>query len=169
MEILASRMLFRPVDYQRSLSFYRDQIGLAIFRDYGAGTVFYAGQSLIELADHGAPEDSAGAFPARCGFRCAMCVATQTELESRGVTIAREARQEPWGLHEMHVVDPDGVTADLRPDSAGSPAAARYPRLTRPSPEVNPRRTSDDEQRYTLDYPTSFFRQRRPLPPELGP
>ena len=24
--------------------------------------------------------------------------------------IAREARQEPWGLHEMHVVDPDGVT-----------------------------------------------------------
>ena len=24
-------------------------------------------------------------------------------------TIAREARQEPWGLHEMHVVDPDGV------------------------------------------------------------
>ena len=47
MEILASRMLFRPTDYQRSLSFYRDQIGLAIFRDYGAGTVFYAGQSLI--------------------------------------------------------------------------------------------------------------------------
>ena len=28
----------------------------------------------------------------------------------RGVPIAREARQEPWGLHEMHVVDPDGVT-----------------------------------------------------------
>ena len=35
MEILASRMLLRPVDYARSLSFYRDQIGLAIFRDYG--------------------------------------------------------------------------------------------------------------------------------------
>jgi hypothetical protein len=26
------------------------------------------------------------------------------------VSIAREARQEPWGLHEMHVTDPDGVT-----------------------------------------------------------
>ncbi len=24
--------------------------------------------------------------------------------------IAREARQEPWGLHEMHITDPDGVT-----------------------------------------------------------
>ncbi len=71
MEILASRMLFRPADYQRSLSFYRDQIGLAIFRDYGAGTVFFAGQSLIELADHGADENSARPFPARCGCRFA--------------------------------------------------------------------------------------------------
>ena len=30
MEILASRMLFRPADYARSLSFYRDDLGLAI-------------------------------------------------------------------------------------------------------------------------------------------
>jgi uncharacterized glyoxalase superfamily protein PhnB len=31
-------------------------------------------------------------------------------LADRGVPITREARQEPWGLHEMHVTDPDGVT-----------------------------------------------------------
>ena len=36
--------------------------------------------------------------------------ATEKELADRGVAIAREARQEPWGLHEMHVIDPDGVT-----------------------------------------------------------
>ena len=36
--------------------------------------------------------------------------ATEKELAGRGVPIAREARQEPWGLHEMHVTDPDGVT-----------------------------------------------------------
>ena len=79
MEILASRILLRPADYERSLRFYRDELELAIARDYGAGVVFFAGQSLIELA-------------------------------GRGVQIAREARQEPWGLHEMHVTDPDGVT-----------------------------------------------------------
>ena len=33
MEILASRMLFRPADYERSVRFYRDDIGLAIARD----------------------------------------------------------------------------------------------------------------------------------------
>jgi catechol 2,3-dioxygenase-like lactoylglutathione lyase family enzyme len=109
MEILASRMLFRPADYQRSLSFYRDQIGLAIFRDYGAGTVFFAGQSLIELANHGADENSGQPFPGALWLQVRDVVATQAELETRGVEIAREARQEPWGLHELHVIDPDGV------------------------------------------------------------
>jgi hypothetical protein len=35
--------------------------------------------------------------------------AAENELTGRGVPIARSARQEPWGLHEMHVTDPDGV------------------------------------------------------------
>jgi catechol 2,3-dioxygenase-like lactoylglutathione lyase family enzyme len=104
MEILASRMLIRPADYQRSLRFYRDELGLAIARDYGAGTVFYAGQSLVELAGHGTP--SAGGT---MWLQVRDIYAAEEELRSRGVEIAREARQEPWGLHEMHVVDPDGV------------------------------------------------------------
>jgi catechol 2,3-dioxygenase-like lactoylglutathione lyase family enzyme len=104
MEILASRMLIRPADYAKSLQFYRDQLRLAIARDYGAGTVFYAGQSLIELAGHGTP--SAGGT---MWLQVRDVYAAQNELESRGVEIAREAKQEPWGLHEMHVTDPDGV------------------------------------------------------------
>ncbi|OBF29000.1 glyoxalase [Mycobacterium sp. ACS1612] len=104
MEILASRMLIRPADYEMSLQFYRDRLGLAIARDYGAGTVFYAGQSLIELAGHGSP--SAGGT---MWLQVRDVYATEQELIGRGVEIAREARQEPWGLHELHVLDPDGV------------------------------------------------------------
>ncbi|CAA0110455.1 Uncharacterised protein [Mycolicibacterium vanbaalenii] len=110
MEILASRMLFRPADYQRSVAFYRDGIGLAVAREYGAGTVFYAGQSLIELAGHGAPDHGAPPFPGALWLQVRDIEAAQTELRDRGVDIAREARREPWGLHEMHVIDPDGVT-----------------------------------------------------------
>ncbi len=110
MEILASRMLLRPADYQRSLSFYRDQIGLAIAREYGAGTVFFAGQSLLELAGYGGPDHSRGPFPGALWLQVRALEATQTELVSRGVSIAREPRREPWGLHEMHVTDPDGIT-----------------------------------------------------------
>ncbi|MCV7421299.1 VOC family protein [Mycobacterium yunnanensis] len=106
MEILASRVLLRPADYRRSVAFYRDDIGLAIAREYGAGTVFFAGQSLIELANHGTPRSSAGAL----WLQVRDVYATQTELQARGVAIARAAAEEPWGLHEMHVVDPDGVT-----------------------------------------------------------
>ena len=110
MEILASRMLFRPADYQQSLTFYRDRIGLAIAREYPGGTVFFAGQSLLELAGYGSPDHSRGPFPGALWLQVRDIEATQAELESRGVAIAREARQEPWGLYEMHVTDPDGIT-----------------------------------------------------------
>lgn len=105
MEILASRVLFRPADYQRSIEFYRDSLGLAIAREYTGGTVFYAGQSLIELAGHGKPTTGGSLW-----LQVRDLYATQDELRGRGVAITREAKQEPWGLHEMHVADPDGVT-----------------------------------------------------------
>lgn len=110
MEILASRMLFRPADYRRSLSFYRDEIGLAIARDYSGGTVFFAGQSLLELAGYGEPDHSRGPFPGALWLQVRDIAATREELANRGVPIAREARREPWGLLEMHVTDPDGIT-----------------------------------------------------------
>lgn len=111
MEILASRVLIRPADYATSVTFYRDAIGLAIAREYGAGTVFYAGQSLIELAGHGRDGDgSTVPFPGALWLQVRDVYATQAELEGRGVPISRAARQEPWGLHELHVTDPDQVT-----------------------------------------------------------
>lgn len=106
MEILASRMLLRPSDQERSVAFYRDTLGLAIAREYPGGTVFFAGQSLIELAGHGEPKTSSGTL----WLQVRDVYAVQEELRGRGVTVAREARQEFWGLHEMHVSDPDGVT-----------------------------------------------------------
>ena len=67
--------------------------------------------------------------------------ATEEELKGRGVEIAREATQEPWGLHEMHVVDPDGVTADLRPGAREPPVAARHQTLTAPGCRAEGRQT----------------------------
>ena len=105
MEILASRVLIRPGDYPKSVEFYRDRIGLAVAREYGGGTVFYAGQSLIELAGHGGPAAGGAIW-----LQVRDVYAAQDELTQRDVPIARPATQEPWGLHEMQVTDPDGVT-----------------------------------------------------------
>lgn len=112
MEILASRVLFRPIDYHTSLAFYRDALGLAIAREYPGGTVFYAGQSLIELAGHGAPA-AAAPFAGALWLQVRDLASTANDLRARGVQIAREPRREPWGLDEMHVSDPDGVTLIL--------------------------------------------------------
>lgn len=129
MEILASRVLFRPKDYERSVAFYRDGIGLAIAREYAGGTVFYAGQSLLELAGHGAAAAGAPPFPGALWLQVRDLAEAQEQLRQRGVPITREARREPWGLHEMHVTDPDGVTLifvevpedhPLRRDSRGN-------------------------------------------------
>ena len=107
MEILSSRTILRPSEYERTLSFYRDTLGLAIAREYPGGTVFFAGQGLIEVAAHGGTGE--GGFRGAIWLQVRDLTAVQTELVLAGVKIAREARQEPWGLHEMWLADPDGT------------------------------------------------------------
>ncbi|KSU72510.1 VOC family protein [Rhodococcus qingshengii] len=107
MEILSSRTILRPSEYERTLSFYRDTLGLAIAREYPGGTVFFAGQGLIEVAAHDGTGE--GGFRGAIWLQVRDLTAVQTELVLAGVKIAREARQEPWGLHEMWIADPDGT------------------------------------------------------------
>jgi predicted enzyme related to lactoylglutathione lyase len=111
MEVLSSRVLLRPVDPERSREFYRDQLGLAIYREFGAGpergTVFFlGGGGLLELS--GRAERPAGDAVA-LWLQVRDLAATSRELVSRGVPVLREPRREPWGLDEMWVADPDGV------------------------------------------------------------
>ncbi|GAA4486463.1 VOC family protein [Rhodococcus olei] len=108
MEILSSRIIVRPKDYPTTLAFYRDALGLAIAREYPGGTVFFAGQSLIEVAGHGG-SDVESTFEGAIWLQVRDLADAHAELESAGVTIVREPRQEPWGLHEMWIADPDGV------------------------------------------------------------
>ena len=54
MDILSSRILVGPGDSDRSLRFYRDVLGLAVYREFGSpdhpGTVFFLGQGLLEVS-----------------------------------------------------------------------------------------------------------------------
>ncbi|MBD0322848.1 MAG: VOC family protein [Aldersonia sp.] len=108
MEILSSRTLLRPADYERTLVFYRDALGLAIAREYPGGTVLFAGQALIEIAAHGGRGES-GRFEGALWLQVRDIAGAQSELEANGVAIVRPAKQEPWGLYEMWIADPDGV------------------------------------------------------------
>lgn len=108
MEILSSRTILRPRDYDATLQFYGRTLGLAIAREYQGGTVFFAGQGLIEIAAHGRRDD-AQSFRGALWLQVRDVYAAQNELAEAGIPITRAARQEPWGLHEMWIDDPDGI------------------------------------------------------------
>lgn len=110
MEVLSSRILLRPADLDRSRRFYRDVLGLAIYREFGPaanpGTVFFLGQGLLEVSGHGSapPGDSVMIW-----LQVRDVHAERDRLAAAGVRILREPVTEPWGLIEMWIADPDGV------------------------------------------------------------
>lgn len=119
MEILSSRAILRPADPGASLAFYRDTLGLAIYREFPGGTVFFLGGGFLEVSaqpaggDPGRGDPGRGAAPDAGGLRLWLQVrdlgAAHRELAAAGVPVLRAPREEPWGLHEMWVADPDGT------------------------------------------------------------
>jgi predicted enzyme related to lactoylglutathione lyase len=106
MEFLRSRIIVRPRDPERSLAFYRDTLGLGIYREFPGGTVFFLGNGLLEVSGQG----SAG--PGQdlvLWLQVRDLEATARELTARGVPIVRGPKEEPWGLLEMWIADPDGL------------------------------------------------------------
>jgi catechol 2,3-dioxygenase-like lactoylglutathione lyase family enzyme len=110
MEFLSSRVILRPRDPARSLAFYRDTLGLAVYREFPGGTVFFTGNGLLEVSGHGAGAERGGPGESVVlWLQVRDIAATTRELEQRNVDIVREARREPWGLLEMWIADPDGL------------------------------------------------------------
>ena len=110
MEVLSSRILLRPVDPDRSRRFYRDVLGLAVYREFGPaadpGVVFFLGPGLLEVSGRG-PAPSAG--PVMIWLQVRDVRAEHRRLAATGARVLREPAEEPWGLTEMWVEDPDGV------------------------------------------------------------
>jgi catechol 2,3-dioxygenase-like lactoylglutathione lyase family enzyme len=105
-EFLNSRIIVRPRDPDRSLTFYRDTLGLAVYREFPGGTVFFLGNGMLELSGRG--EDGPGPDVV-LWLQVRDLATTAAELTARGVAITREPRTEPWGLKEMWLADPDGL------------------------------------------------------------
>jgi catechol 2,3-dioxygenase-like lactoylglutathione lyase family enzyme len=109
-DVLSSRILLRPSDLDCSRRFYRDVLGLAIYREFGLpedpGVVFFLGQGLLEVSGHSA--GSAG-----CSVMIWIQVrnvgAEHARLAAASVPIIRRPAAEPWGLTEMWIEDLDGI------------------------------------------------------------
>ena len=110
MEVLSSRILLRPADLDRSRRFYRDVLGLAIYREFGSpadpAVVFFLGPGFLEVSGHPA---GAAEGPVMIWLQVRDVHAEHGRLAAAGVHILREPATEPWGLTEMWIEDPDGV------------------------------------------------------------
>lgn len=112
MHVLQSRVLLRPRDFDASVAFYEQQLGLVRYRDWGdpvSGVVYFLGGGYLELSRGG--EDATPARPD--GFRLWLQVAdldaTAAELADRGVELSAPPEKKPWGLVEATLHDPDGA------------------------------------------------------------
>jgi catechol 2,3-dioxygenase-like lactoylglutathione lyase family enzyme len=110
MEVLANRILLHPSEPQRSQRFYRDMLGLAIYREFGSpnapALVFFLGNGLLEIS--GRSTDPPGNAMA-IWIQVRDVHGEHRRLLHAGVPILRAPRQEAWGLVEMWIADPDGV------------------------------------------------------------
>ncbi|MGY1619959.1 VOC family protein [Geodermatophilus sp. SYSU D00691] len=113
MEVLSSRVLLHPADLARTQAFYRDVLGLAVFREFGPpeapGLVFFAGNGLLEVS--GGSSGPVGGVA--LWFQVRDVAGEVARLAAAGVPVLREPRTEPWGLVEAWVADPDGVRIAL--------------------------------------------------------
>ncbi len=110
MDVLSSRILLRPTDAARSRHFYGTVLGLAVSREFGPrddpGTVYFLGNGLLEVSGR---SDATTASPVELWMQVRDVEAEFARLERAGVTVLRRPRQEPWGLIEGWIADPDGV------------------------------------------------------------
>lgn len=116
MDVLSSRVLLTPHDHARSVAFYRDTLGLAVYRTFAVGTVFFLGQGFLEVVADGGSGASADVA---LWLQVRDLPGTIAELRERGVEPTREPRREPWGLDEAWIADPDGtriVLVEIPPD-----------------------------------------------------
>ncbi|MFE7899141.1 VOC family protein [Streptomyces sp. NPDC057424] len=108
--VLSSRILLRPTDPERSRAFYGEQLGLAVYREFGTGaergTVFFAGGGFLEVSGR---SETPPTPAVRLWLQVDDVAAAQEELRAKGVDIVRPPVKEPWGLVEMWIADPDGT------------------------------------------------------------
>lgn len=113
MDVLSSRILLRPSDLDRSRRYYRDVLGLAVYREFGPADdpslVFFLGGGFLEVSGgHGEPPRGLVLW-----LQVRDVYAEYARVTAAGAPALREPRTEPWGLVEAWIEDPDGVRIGL--------------------------------------------------------
>jgi catechol 2,3-dioxygenase-like lactoylglutathione lyase family enzyme len=97
-DVLSSRILLRPSDLDRSRRFYRDVLGLAVYREFGPpedlGMVFFLGSGFLEVSGHAARPAGRSVM---IWIQVRDVRGEHARLAAAGVPVVRAPAAEPWG------------------------------------------------------------------------
>ena len=114
MQVLSGRIILRPVDLDRSLRFYGETLGLRVYREYGTGAdrgvVFFIGGGYLEITGTAPSSD---VDKVSLWLQVPDLQAVHADLAAKGVDIVGPPERKAWGLDEMWIRDPDGVSIVL--------------------------------------------------------
>ncbi|MHA7839867.1 MAG: VOC family protein [bacterium] len=120
MDILASRYLLHPRDYDRSVRFYRDLLVLHSMREFGSGRgrgiVLFLGGGHLEITGQ---SEKPASPTTELWLQVRDVAAVERKLVAEQVPILETATRKPWGLVELRAEDPDGlrlVFVEVPPD-----------------------------------------------------
>src|SRR3954471_8023822 len=130
MEVLSSRVLLSPLDFERSRHWYIDVLGLRVYREFGVngrvtGVVLFLGGGFLEL-NCASPPKGRDPMPMTLWLQVPDVDAECGRLLATGeVTIVSPPETMPWGLREMWLEDPDGVRIVVVEVPEGHPIRSR--------------------------------------------
>jgi predicted enzyme related to lactoylglutathione lyase len=110
MEVLSSRVLLCPSDFDVSRTWYEHVLGLRVYREFGhggvvTGLVYFLGGGYLELSASGSP-----AGPGITLWLQVNDLGTEwRRLALAGASIVKPPTRQPWGLIESWISDPDGT------------------------------------------------------------
>jgi lactoylglutathione lyase len=104
-------------DFEKTMNFYRDILGLTIKMEHGTYVEFNTGsttlsintrESVKELTGLPIPGNSVSSQTFEVGFVVEDVFATVESLREQGVSIMLEPVTKPWGQTVAYISDPDG-------------------------------------------------------------
>ena len=106
------RVIFVANDYDATVGFFTDVMGLEVERSFGEifrGTILLAAAGRIEVIEDGAGWDAPGVTGVSVSWEIADADAEHARLVSAGAAIVRPPELQPWGHRSLEVAGPDGL------------------------------------------------------------
>jgi catechol 2,3-dioxygenase-like lactoylglutathione lyase family enzyme len=113
-EVLSSRVLLSPLDFERSRRWYTEVLGLRVYREFGddgrlTGVVLFLGGGFLELNCAQRPTGR-DPMPMTLWLQVPDVDEEHARLVETGdVIVAAPPATMPWGLRECWIEDPEGV------------------------------------------------------------